>query len=194
MGKKKTILTKQTGFRRYSGLSIQEITDEEYAYDADVEVLTPDSYDEVTDTCDESESSASSEENWRTELVAHMKTLSCDPEHRTQPSKGSNRGLKRRSRDASTRSTLEATAALSSHQMEITEVSDDEQSIPRAKRTRRSSPVLSSEEAPNRHINETVREAPVATSNGQSGECSKVGSSETDSSISEHRGDAMEVD
>lgn len=132
--------------RIFSGLLIDEIADDETGYDADVEILRPDAYDEPdSGKSEDGASSTESEEHSRNELVRHMSSLSCNPDSRTVSKEtGSGRGRKRRSTDAFGASTKKISAALAVNQFEVTEVADDQDSrapVKRARRRRRPSKV-----------------------------------------------------
>lgn len=125
----------------FSELIIHEILDDEVGYDADVETLRPDAYEEPDSAESEDEaSSTESEERWRNELVKQMKSLSCDPNARIFSNEDdSSRGRKRRSKDAFGAPAAQVFTTLSENQIEITEIADDQETRPRPKRVRRRS-------------------------------------------------------
>jgi hypothetical protein len=126
--------------RLISDLTIHDISNDEVGYDADVEVLKPDAYeepesdrseDEALNPCDDGD-------RWKEELVKHMASLNCNAETRnTSNDDNSSRGRKRKSKDAFGPPNGQASNALPQSQIEVTEVADDQQSRPRPKRARR---------------------------------------------------------
>jgi hypothetical protein len=127
--------------RRGSNLLVHEVPEDENGYDADVEILWPDVYEEPdSDKSDGAASSTESEEQWRNELVKQMKSLSCHADARVRSNEDdSSRGRKRRSKDAFGASPLQTSTGVSSSQLEVTEIADDQESQPRQKRARRRS-------------------------------------------------------
>lgn len=117
-------------------------------YDADVEVLRPDSYEEPdSENSDEATSSTESEERWRHELVKYMKSLSCDPASAPVPyGDEETRGRKRRSKEAFGTSAAQIHSACNKSQLEVTEVAGEHHSRPRSKRLRRRSQRFKSED------------------------------------------------
>ena len=119
-------------------LLIHEILDDETGYDADVEVLRPDSYEEPdSEKSDDAASSIETEGRWRDDLVKYMKSLACNPEATTVfKEKDSSGGRKRRSKDAFGLPALEFSTPNSEGQKRVTEIADGQDSRPRPKRVR----------------------------------------------------------
>lgn len=124
-----------------SELHIYEIPDDEIGYDADVETVKPDAYEEPdSEKSEDTTSSSENEEGWRNELVKQMKSLNCNSNARTiSHEDDSRRGHKRRSKDAFGPSAVQASTGASGIQLEITEIEDDREARPRPKRVRRRS-------------------------------------------------------
>ncbi len=122
-------------------LHIYEIPDDEIGYDADVETIMPDAYEEPdSEKSEDATSSSENEECWRNELVKQMKSLNCNPNARTVSNDDdSSRGHKRRSKDAFGSSATRVSTGVSESQLEITEIADDLEARPRLKRVRRRS-------------------------------------------------------
>jgi hypothetical protein len=119
-------------------LLIQEIPDDETGYDADVEILRPDEYEELdSEKSEEAASSTESEERWRHDLIKHMKSLTCNPDASSVPNENdSSHGRKRRSKDAFGMPAAASSTAHSEGQIEVTEVVDDQYSRLPPKRVR----------------------------------------------------------
>lgn len=132
---------KATRTQASSRLVIHEILEDETGYEADIEILRPDAYEEPDSEKSEDESDSSeSEEQWRNELVKQMKSLSCDPNARLfSIEDDSSRGRKRRSKDAFGAPVAQTSTVSSENQIEITEFADDHETRPRLKRVRRRS-------------------------------------------------------
>jgi Insulin-resistance promoting peptide in skeletal muscle len=132
---------KATGTQASSRLVIHEILDDEAGYEADIEILRPDAYEEPDSEKSEDEADSSeSEEQWRNELVKQMNSLSCDPNARlVSVEDDSRRGRKRRSKDAFGAPVAQISTVSSENQIEITEIADDHETRPRLKRLRRRS-------------------------------------------------------
>jgi hypothetical protein len=132
---------KATRTQASSRLVIHEILDDEAGYEADIEILRPSAYEEPDSEKSEDESDSSeSEEQWRNELVKQMKSLSCDQNAGILSFEDdSNRGRKRRSKDAFGVPVAQISTVSSENQIEITEVADDHETRPRLKRVRRRS-------------------------------------------------------
>lgn len=122
-------------------LLVHEIPDDEIGYDADVEILRPDAYEEPeSETSEDAKSSTEAEEHRRNELVKHMKLLSCDTDARNNSNSGdSRRGRKRRSKDAFGTPAAQMSTVLSEGQIEVTEFVDEREVRSRFKRVRRRS-------------------------------------------------------
>ncbi|KAF7512721.1 hypothetical protein GJ744_000288 [Endocarpon pusillum] len=132
------------GGQTSSELHIYEILDDEIGYDADVETVRPDAYEEPDSEKGEGAiSSSENEERWQDELVKQMKTLDCNSNATTVSNEdGSSCGRKRRSKDAFGSSAAQVSTGLSESRLEITEIAeiaDDQEARPRLKRMRRRS-------------------------------------------------------
>jgi hypothetical protein len=125
--------------RRSSHFLIHEITDDEAGYEADVEVLRPDTYEEPdSERSEDAASSSESGERSPDRLVKHMKSLSCNPGSSPHPKEDdSSHSRKRRSTDAFGTSAIRISTTLSDSKIEVSEVADDKASRPRVKRVRR---------------------------------------------------------
>jgi hypothetical protein len=178
-----------------TSLLVHEIPDDETGYDADVEVLRPDEYEEPDSEGENAPSSSESEERWRDELVEHMKSLSCHPDARGIPHEDdSSRGRKRRSKDAFGVPGTQLSTGPSENQMEVAEIADDQDSRPRLKRLRRRSRRSKTENKLIHVLRGSEREAEEA-SVGNGGARGPQGESiETESSAREHQDDAMDLD
>lgn len=122
----------------FSDLLIQEVADDETGYDADVEVLRPDEYEELdSEKSDETASSTESEERWRHDLIKHMKSLTCNPDVKgVSHQNDSSRGRKRRSKDAFGIPAVTDSTPHSDAQLEIIEVLHGQDPRPQPKRVR----------------------------------------------------------
>lgn len=122
-----------------SEFHIHEIQDNEIGYDADVEILRPDAYEEPDSEKSEGPASPTeNEDHLRNELVQHMKSLSCNPDARVLSQEVDlGRRHKRRSTDAFRASNTRSSTPLSESQLEVTEIADDQDSRPPLKRARR---------------------------------------------------------
>lgn len=118
---------------------IDEVLDDETGYDADVEILRPDAYEEPdSDRSDDGASSTESDERSRNDLVRHMKSLSCNSKLRIVSKEADpHRGRKRRSTDAFGASLPQVYTRLADDQVEVTEVVDEQDSKGPMKRVRR---------------------------------------------------------
>lgn len=178
------------------GLLVHEIPDEEAGYDADVEILRPDCYEEPeAEKSEGAASSTESEERWRNELVKHMRLLSCNTDSKIHANAfDSSRGRKRRSKDAFGAPAVPPSTAPSQSQMEVIEVVDEPESRSRLKRARRRS-------RRSKTADGLFRKPPDSESevgkNERSKEESRTPHDEsvaTESSLQEHLGDAMDLD
>jgi hypothetical protein len=178
-----------------SRLVIHEIFDDEVGYDADVETLRPDAYEEPDSEKSEDEAdSTESEEQWRNELVKQMKSLSCDPNARHFSNEdGSSRGRKRRSKDAFGAPAAQISTVSSENQIEITEIADDHETRPRLKRVRRRS-------RRSRTVDRSIHKLPGSESEGGENEKDKRATgtvqevaNTTEFSSQEHLDDAMDL-
>ena len=122
-------------------LLIQEVADDETGYDADVEVLRPDEYEELdSEKSDEAASSTESDERWRHDLIKHMKSLTCNPDAQgVCKENNSSRGRKRRSKDAFGISAAPSSVPHSDAQIEVIELVNSQDSRPQPKRVRHGS-------------------------------------------------------
>ncbi len=178
-----------------SELLIQEIPDDEIRYDADVEVLRPDAYEEPDSERSEAASSTKSEGHRDNELVKHMKSLSCNTDSQLHSNEeGSRAGRKRRSKDAFGAAATQISNALSGNQIEVTEVPDDGDKGPSAKRTRRRS-------RRSKIADGLCRQAPGSESEPRANEDgngdSRISPNESaafESSPREHPDEAMDID
>ena len=89
--------------RRGSGPEVREMVDDEELYDADVEVIEPDSYEDAVSDEDFATSSKSSDSgedtnDWQREILPRLKSLDCDSED-TSPSTPTSSSKKRKRDD-----------------------------------------------------------------------------------------------
>lgn len=124
--------------RKSSDFLIQEVPDDEIGYDADVEVLKPDEYEELeSERSDDAANSVESAGRPGDDLVERMKSLSCNSDTRIPlHDADSSRGRKRRSKDAFGAFAADTSTGHSESQLEVIEVGDDQDSRPRLKRAR----------------------------------------------------------
>lgn len=133
-----------SGRQTSSELHIYEIPDDEIGYDADVETVRPDAYEEPdSEKSEGATSSSENEERWQDELVEQMKSLHCNSNASTVSNEDcSSRGRKRRSKDAFGSSAVQPFTGLSETRLEINEIAeiaDEQEARPRPKRMRRRS-------------------------------------------------------
>lgn len=92
-----------TSSRRASGPEIREMVDDEELYDADIEVIEPDAYEDAGSDDDFGTSSKSSDSgvdtnDWQREILPRLKSLDCDSED-TSPSTPTSSSKKRKRDD-----------------------------------------------------------------------------------------------
>lgn len=123
----------------FSELLIDEVLDDETGYDADVEILRPDTYEDPdSGKSDDDASSTESDEHSRNDLIKYMKSLSCNSDVRIVSKEADpRRGRKRRSTDAFGTSVQKVFTRLADDQLEVTEVVDEQDSKGPMKRLRR---------------------------------------------------------
>jgi hypothetical protein len=182
--------------RRSSHFLVHEITDDEAGYEADVEVLRPDAYEEPdSERSEDAASSSESGERSPDRLVKHMKSLSCNPGNSVHPNEDdSSHSRKRRSTDAFGTSAIRISTTLSDSQIEVNEVTDDRDSRPRVKRVRRR---RRRSKIADGLISKSPRSESGAGENEEDNRDSKTRleeSAATESSLQEYVGDIMELD
>ena len=120
-----------TSPRPASGPEIRELIDDEELYDADIEIVEPDAYedadsDDEFDTSGKSSDSGVDTNDWQREILPQLKSLDCDSED-TSPSTPTSSNKKRKRDDDLTFIRMKSLKDRSpTPQVEIEEVVSDE--------------------------------------------------------------------
>lgn len=134
-----------TFHRRRSGnnITIEEISDDEYAYDGDIEVVKPDQYEEADSDTGGLDSPPMLHHDsfyWQARLAEKLTALNCNSDtNESQDSTDRPPSRKRRSREQVTDPGSEKGSRSLSANLEVVELKDGSDTAPRAKRPRRKS-------------------------------------------------------
>jgi hypothetical protein len=129
--------------RSNNNISIEELSDDEYAYDGDIEVVRPDQFEEAdsdTGGLDSPPILHQDSTYWQTRLVEKLTALNCNSDtNESQDSTDRPPSRKRRSREQVTDPGPDQRAPNFSAELEVVELRDGSDAAPRAKRPRRKS-------------------------------------------------------
>jgi hypothetical protein len=129
--------------RRSDNITIEELSDEDYAYDGDIEVIRPDQYEEAdsdTGGVDSPPILHQDSTYWQARLAEKLTALNCGSDtNESQDNTDRPPSRKRRSREPVTEPGLDKAARSMSADLEVVEVKDGSDAAPRVKRPRRKS-------------------------------------------------------
>src|SRR2546423_8629550 len=129
--------------RSSNNITIEELSDDEYAYDGDIEVVRPDQYEDVdseTEGINSPPILCQDPSYWQNRLAEKLTALSCNSDtNESQENTDRAAGRKRRSREQAPESGAVKGARDVSTNLEIVELVDNFGAAPPAKRRRRKS-------------------------------------------------------
>lgn len=181
----------------HSGITVEEISDGEFAYDGDIEVVRPDQYEEPESDPGELEPlniPHHDYELWQNRLAEKLTALDCNSDTESADAEKRPPSRKRTSRDRVEITFADSSFPNSSAGLEITELQDEPDAGPHAKRPRRK---VRRTKTGERIIHVLPNIQPNAGSIRQSTSAeiaSSASSANTASSLQTPAEDAMEVD
>jgi hypothetical protein len=128
--------------RSNQNITIEELSDDEYAYDGDIEVVRPDEYEDVDSDTEGFYSPPILHDlsYWQNKLAEKLTTLNCNSDtNESQENIDMPRNRKRRPRDHPPRAEVGEVADEMSASLEVVELVDGSANAPPAKRRRRKS-------------------------------------------------------